>query len=466
MCGIAGYFNLEFDPNEVIKVLRHRGPDEQNYWQGDGLTLISTRLSIQGSGLDGRQPMVMDGNVLVYNGELYNHGALKVRYDIKTSGKSDTEFILRLLNYGDDTVIDKFDGMFALGFYNSVEKKITLARDYFGEKPLYYFWDGSVFAFASELKAIYKIVRPEISEFDINSFLATGFFLGARTCYKNVFQLEPGKKLDFDLTKKAILISEYSVIGQSKTYVGNKSEAKEEGLKLLRNSVISRLTNSDREVGIYLSGGIDSGLITALASAEKHRLKTFTIAFDGLYNESPLAKKVSERYATDHREIHINLGHVSEDLETILGSYGEPMVDDSAIPSFYVAREASKYVSVVLSGDGGDELFAGYRRYIPFSLFKLFQSRPKAHSDFLLSILPRPGRKIHLYNYFYRLLNLRSTSPENIYFAATLDLLYDKPEVFKHGLDLSSYFDAFSEIANLDFSNLKKILRLDRSNIL
>jgi asparagine synthase (glutamine-hydrolysing) len=223
--------------------------------------------------------------------------------------------------------------------------------------------------------------------------------------------------------------------------------------------------SSDLEVGSFLSGGIDSGVVTAIASEYNSNLKTFTVSFDGEYDEAPLAKLVAEKYKTHHTEIKISFEHLRNDLEKILCNYGEPFFDSSAIPSYYVSREAKKYVTVVLNGDGADELFGGYRRYVPFARYDFFKKNMlvKKGASFIKNVLPASNNKKSKYNYLYRLASLASNSDLEIYLSAGVDIFEDyQQNIIDPGFDyLQPIRKDFDKIADSNLSGLKKIMNLD-----
>ena len=177
-------------------------------------------------------------------------------------------------------------------------------------------------------------------------------------------------------------------------------------------------------MGSFLSGGIDSGIVVAIAKQYQPNLKTFTVSFDGEYDEAPLAALVAKKYNTNHAEIKLSFGNLKNDIEKILSNYGEPFYDSSVIPSFYVSQEAKKYLTVILNGDGADELFGGYRRYVPFSKYDFFKRNLfiKNSASALKELLPLANNKKSMYNYFYRLVSLASSSDLEIYLSAGVDI--------------------------------------------
>jgi len=223
--------------------------------------------------------------------------------------------------------------------------------------------------------------------------------------------------------------------------------------------------SSDLEVGSFLSGGIDSGLVTAIASEYNNQLRTFTVSFDGAYNEAPLAALVAAKYNTKHTEINISFDHLMNDVEQILSNYGEPFFDSSAIPSYYVSKEARKELTVILNGDGADELFGGYRRYVPFAKYDFFKSNRLVKNIASLSkkIMPPSADKKSAYNYIFRLASMASKSNLHIYLSAGVDIFEDfedkilRPE----GDYLQLLQQDFDQISGSNISGLGKLMNMD-----
>ncbi len=426
MCGIAGVINYQqLDLDKFIEALSHRGPDEKSIYKEEAVALLHTRLSIQDVA-HGHQPFHYASFTIVFNGEIYNHLELRkhlAEFSFKT--QSDTETLLYLfVKFGVD-MFDYLDGMFAFCIYDKAKGQLILARDRAGKKPLYYYSDERHFIFSSELNAL-KTVKPlAILPDAINGFLRAGFFWTPSTPYQKVFKLEAATYFVVDtstlqLTKTSYfnLLNFYAL--ENRTTL-SFAEATVELEKRLQKSVADRVLASEVDVGVFLSGGIDSSLVVAMAAQLKPHLKTFTMKFEGLYDESPLAKLTAEKYNTDHTELFIS-PNLPDEIEKILLAYGEPFMDSSAIPSYYVAREASHHVKVILNGDGADELFGGYRRYVPLA------SRLTKYLKWispLVDWLPAPRTKQSLYNYFYRLLAMLKKQGLDFYLSATSDIYED-----------------------------------------
>lgn len=457
MCGIAGAINYKnFDLQKVKQNLYHRGPDEQSSYKHKNIELIHTRLSIQDIS-HGHQPFHFGQFVIVFNGEIYNH--LQLRLDLKEFNfqtTSDTETLLYLYIKYKEMMFEKLDGMFAFCILNKETNQLILSRDRAGKKPLYLYQDGESILFASELGAIKGGVENlKINEKAIESYLRCGFFFKEFTAYENVTALQAGCFYTIDI--ESLEIQQQAYFDIKNYYKEITSLTFEQSLQkvdeLLHQSVKDRLESSDLEVGAFLSGGIDSSLIVAMASEYKQNLKTFTVKFDGAYDESHLAKLTAQKYGTTHYELSISM-NLQDDIEKILLNYGQPFMDSSAIPSYYVSKEAKKYVTVILNGDGADELFGGYRRYVP-AANGLIDTANKL--SFLTKILPKPHNKKSLYNYLYRLLAMSSKDGLDFYLSSTGDIFEDVYSFPQNDINekMASFID------NVDLEPFSKMLYLD-----
>ena len=467
MCGIAGAVNSNFSYDKVIKTLGHRGPDEQNSYKSQNVDFLHLRLSI----LDiagGKQPMHLgEKYTIIFNGEIYNHQGIRKQFNIIGNTSSDTETLLLLYDRFGTEFLHFIDGMFAFVIHDKIKNQLFIARDRAGKKPFYYYLNHGKFLFASELNCLKSMVPLEIETANFYQYLRLGSFYRQFTPYKNVSELKAGSFLIVDC--KTLAINETRWWNINDYYVKQSNDSLEESLQktddLLHKAVKRRIESSDLEVGSFLSGGIDSGLVTAIASEYNSRLKTFTVSFDGGYDEAPLAKLVAEKYNTQHNEIKISFENIKTDLENILGNYGEPFFDSSAIPSYYVSREAKKFVTVILNGDGADELFGGYRRYVPFARYDFFKKNllVKKGASFFKHALPYPNDKKSLYNYLYRLASLASNSDLEIYLSAGVDIFEGYQQyILDPGYDyLKPVKEDFDKVANSNLSGLKKIMNLD-----
>jgi asparagine synthase (glutamine-hydrolysing) len=470
MCGIAGSINHSLNIPRLTCQLLHRGPDEQTTFEEGNLQLHHHRLSI----LDiagGKQPMHYNHLTIIFNGEIYNHLDVRTKYQLGCKTNSDTETILQAYERVGPACLNDFDGMFALAIYDRNKKELFLARDKAGKKPIYYFSAGEKLIFASELNAINGQIDLEPNEQHLQQFVRMGYFYKSATPYKNVTELPAGSYAVISLSNPEVNVRRWWDIAAF--YGRPSSDDVETALRktddFLHQAVKRRVESSDLEVGSFLSGGIDSGLVTAIAKEYNSTLKTFTVSFEGEYDEAPLAKLVAKRYQTDHHEINISFGNLVNDVERILSNYGEPFFDSSAIPSYYVSQEAKKHLTVILNGDGGDEIFGGYRRYVPFAKHDFFNPGAliKGLAKITHSILPVPGNKKGKYNFVYRLADLASKQGLATYLSATIDSFdgFEKYLISDKDL-LNNIENDFKMVNTSTLTGLQKLMNLDFDNIL
>lgn len=473
MCGIFGTLNIAVSDrsSEIFSGLYHRGPNAKGLSIDDNVELYHTRLSIQDINITGRQPMHHHGLTIVFNGEIYNHMELRKQYGLFAESNSDTKTLLMLFELMGIKMLDKLDGMFAFAIYDQFRNELFLVRDRVGKKPLYLYNNGYGTAFSSELNILYQIFKPEVDYSSLSSYLYLGYHYRKDTPYKQVTELENGHYLKINTKtgqKEYCKWFDISTFYQVKNELTNK-EALNELDRRLKLSVTRRIESSDVEIGSFLSGGIDSGIITAMAAMQKPGLKTFTVKVEGSYDESPLALQVAQKYKTHHHEVNISFNDLQNDIEHILLNYGEPYCDSSAIPSYYVAKEAKKYVNVVLNGDGADELFAGYRRYVPFNYLDFLNSGTLIQNSakFLSRILPPAHEKQSTYNYVYRLLKFAAYDDVlKTYSAATSDMMVGFEDQFIVNPYLDDIDYDLRGINQLKISSLSKMLLMDSQTIL
>jgi asparagine synthase (glutamine-hydrolysing) len=467
MCGIAGSVNFKLSYDTIKSQMLHRGPDEQSGFLCDNVDFYHLRLAILDIG-GGKQPMHLDERyTIIFNGQIYNHAELRKKLELQGRTSSDTETLLLLYRkYGTD-FLHYLDGMFVFALYDRQEQQLFIARDRAGKKPLYYYHDGEKLVFASELNCLKGLLPLKMNADNFYHYTRLGTFYRSLTPYYNVTELGAGSCLTVDCRNFSVNEHRWWNIHEYYNRTCNdtieQSEAKVD--TMLNTAVKNRLESSDLEVGCFLSGGIDSGLATAIGSQYNSRLKTFTVSFDGEYNEAPLAKLVADKYQTAHTEIKISFSNLKNDLEKILCNYGEPFFDSSAIPSYYVSREAKKHLTVILNGDGADELFGGYRRYVPFAKYDFFKSNKlvKGSASLLKKLLPPPSNKKSKYNYIYRLAGLASKSHLEIYLSAGVDIMEDyEKNIIAPSFDyLQPIRSNFETIAHAPISGLKKIMNMD-----
>lgn len=405
MCGICGYVNNKKLPLGILKKmndsLTHRGPDDSGEWELEendfSIGFGHRRLSILDLSELGHQPMVSNsGNtMIVFNGEIYNFVKLKKQlsnYDFKT--QCDTEVILAAYEEWDIDFLNHIDGMFSIALYDLKRKRLILTRDRIGKKSLYYYWKDGKLAFGSELKPI--LLFPEfeknICSESIEYFMCYQYISSPKTIFENTYKLPAGHYAIYengtlDIKKYWDLNVQFYTDDKIKDYNTCKQGLKNE----LKKSVSERLV-SDVPVGAFLSGGIDSVLVTSLAQEiSSDKLKTFTIGFhDKKRNEADAAAMIAKHLGTDHTELYVKNSEMLEMIDAMCQYYDEPFADPSLIPTMLVSKLAKTKVTVALSGDGGDEFFCGYSMYD----FVKWSQKLDVLTGITNSILTLPGLKI------------------------------------------------------------------------
>lgn len=373
MCGILGGSKKTWDYESGIKSISHRGPDMQRVFRENGFSLAFARLSIIDLSQAAMQPMTSaDGKVtIVYNGEIYGYADLKARLERKYRfvSSSDTEVILNAyMEYG-DAFIDYIDGIFAIAIYDRRNQTIRLFRDRVGVKPLYYFYDGKNFGFASELKAIEHMLDTQRLDLDytaIYDYLSYAYVPAPKTMYKNVRQLKPAHKIIYHIVDRKISKQkrywELPVNDQVGRY--RKDETLVEELRTLVHRSVHEQMVADVPVGTFLSGGVDSSVITYEALSANPNVESFSIGFDDKqYDESLYYKEFTKVFGNHSNEQVFDKGIYTILYKELKNWYDEPFADTSAFPTYLVSKLAREKVTVVLTGDGGDELFGGYWWY-------------------------------------------------------------------------------------------------------
>lgn len=473
MCGIFGTVNYGIKvPDQVVfDQLHHRGPDEQGSFSKYNVTLCHTRLAIQDLSASGRQPMEHHRVVIVFNGEIYNHMELRHKYGLEAESNSDTLTILLLYELMGIKLLNELEGMFAFALYDEQRNMMYLARDRAGKKPLYIYRKDKTFVFSSTLNLIYKTCKPAINHHALSAYLYVGHHYRKDTPYHDVTELENGHYLKIDtISGKNEEVCWFNIAdAYQKDHQMDFRETISHVDTMLNQAVRRRIVSSDLNVGSFLSGGIDSGIVTSIAAQHTPQLKTFTVKVAGAFDESGLAAMVAERYQTVHTEIAIDFADLAQDIEQIISNHGEPNSDNSAIPSYYIAKEAKKHITVVLNGDGADELFGGYRRYVPFRHFNFFKQNPliKTIAGRLISHLPVANQKADVYTYIYRLIKFASYSDlTSIYCSASSDLLVGFEDQFVIPPQLGRFNADLERINNYPISSLKKIMLMDFESML
>jgi asparagine synthase (glutamine-hydrolysing) len=402
MCGIAGIFNINGNPTSlnIIKAMTtkiaHRGPDGEGFYVEENIALGHRRLAILDTSFLGSQPMESKNGewVVVFNGCIYNY--LELKSHLKSKGHSfvsntDTEIITEgLVAYG-ISFFEKFDGMFAIAAWHKPTKTLYLSRDRFGVKPLYYWLNGKSILFASEIKAFmaHPDFKVEVNIDALNQYFTFQNLFDYQTLFKGVIMLPPANTVKVDTSNVETIKHnswwnyDFSQTEENMSFEDAKNETK----RLLKNAVAKQMI-SDVPVGSYLSGGMDSGSITAIASTHVKRLATFTCGFDmssvtgveANYDERRDAELMANYFKTEHYEQVINAGDLGWSLPRVVYHLEDLRVGMS-YPNYYISRLASKFVKVCLQGTGGDELYGGY----PWRYYRVFKSIDQ--KDFLKTVL-------------------------------------------------------------------------------
>jgi asparagine synthase (glutamine-hydrolysing) len=444
MCGIIGYLSNSLSKElfeKQIKTLSHRGPDDNGIWISENkrVALGSVRLAIQDISPLGKMPMHDEKNQvhIVLNGEIYNFREIRAELELigyTFISNSDTEVLLKSYLEWGSLCLDKLNGMFAFAIYDERTHKMLLARDRVGEKPLYIWNGGGQISFASELKAFF--VDPsfpkKINNQALSEYLQYGYISSEQSIFENVSQLKPGHYFEIDTqTLKSTYLPYWSLL-ESKSSAHTTSEIVEKLEGLIEKSISHQLI-ADVPVGVFLSGGVDSSLITAIASKVSSKpIKTFHISMPDAphLDERKYADQVAHYFSTEHVVLKADTINF-DDFVSIIETLDEPMADSSYIPTFIVSKLARQYVTVVLGGDGGDELFAGYTHY-----------------QHLVQLQQKKGN-------FYDVLPQSLISQFPLGLRGRNFILSQKKENFKHGY--KSFFDDVS---------LKKLISKSHSHII
>lgn len=381
MCGLTGFFdsNSHSTAELLLKMtdaVAHRGPDGQGHYfaqsQNGQIGLGHRRLSIIDLSVAANQPMHFDGLHLVFNGEIYNYSEIReelIRLGHQFKTHSDTEVILHAWRQWGESAIHQWRGMFAIALYDERSNELILIRDRPGVKPLHYYWQDGLFLFGSELKSLMAHPRftRQLDPASLALFLQYGHVSSPHCIFKHTHKLLPGHLMRLKLNDRSLITKQYWNVydhyNQPKLNI-SLPEAIRETEQILSDSFRYRMV-SDVQVGVFLSGGYDSTCVTALLQKQyTDKIRTFTIgSTDNELDEAPFARQIAERLGTEHTEYYCSAKEALDIIPDLPYYYDEPFADSSAIPTILVSRLARKQVTVALSADGGDELFAGYNRY-------------------------------------------------------------------------------------------------------
>lgn len=486
MCGIAGVLNLDGSPAEariaeqMIETIVHRGPDQGRVLVDGNCALGNRRLAIQDLSPAGALPMrSADGKRLIaYNGEIYNYPSL--RRDLEAQGEtfisnSDTESLLILYRREGEAMLRHLRGMFAFALWDQEAQTLFVARDRMGEKPLYYYYDSRVFVFASEIKAL--LAHPEVprrSAFEtepelLELYLSYGYIPTPRTAFQHIHALPPGHTITVD--HNGVNIKSYWTppYPQDSPAIGEQ-QAIQELRGLLEDSVKIALI-SDVPLGVFLSGGLDSSLIAALMCHHASEVKSFSIGFagDDSFDETPYAQQVATHLGTKHTVFTVEPEALGL-LHKLVWHHDQPFADSSAIPTYLVSKLTRQHVTVALTGDGGDELFAGYERFYAAALAGQFAIMPRplwSAAAALANILPEGTGYYNPIKRARRFLHGASQPLAQAYFdwvrlfdAITIRDLLDHPRISEHDLGAAKFVAALrgSGVEGLLDANMRTYL--------
>jgi len=504
MCGIAGQivknyrssdFNLISSTTDMINKLNHRGPDDMNVWQDESLGICfgHKRLSIIDLSSKGRQPMCSaDGRyVITFNGEIYNYLELKRELEnsnqnilskpIQWKGYSDTEVMLEAISrWGVYGATKRFTGMFSFALWDRSEKRLYLVRDRIGEKPLYYGWVDGVLLFGSELKALcaHPKWKGEIDRDSLALFMKFNYIPAPYTIYKQIRKLEPGCITHVSLMDKheEFNCKRYwsidNTVNQSRLNIDEVTAVNK--IESALSKSIERQMIADVPLGAFLSGGIDSSLIVALMqNLSTKPIQTFTVGFhDDSYNEANYAANVARHLGTEHKEFYVTAQDAIDVIPMLPNMYDEPFADSSQIPTYLISKLTRDHVTVSLSGDGADEFFGGYNRYLwgkniwdrikifPLPLRKLIADLIKSPSpqtwDNLFSVLGRflPNKYLHqsMGNKLHKLSKIVGATSANNVFFELISLWCNDDFVIGSKRISSKETDLLKKYNNLDFT--------------
>jgi asparagine synthase (glutamine-hydrolysing) len=386
VCGFVGGTDPAWNYAAALAAIAHRGPDASALKLDDPIRVGFRRLAIIDLNPEANQPLLAaDGaSWIVFNGEIYGYKVLKAElekrgHEFRT--ESDTEVALNAYLEWGSGFVERLDGMFAIAIWDARERKLKLWRDRPGIKPLYYYYDGRRFAFASELKAIERALAPRDLEVDGTAcydFLGYRYVPAPKTLYKRCFKLPPAHELVYSPDTGSLSSPRrYWTLPVPEEPRSPPLEAACEELRALIGASVAEQMVADVPVGFFLSGGVDSSVVVAAAAATGTRVSTFSIGFDSdKASETPYAREVAQRFGTDHHERILSQAHAQELLPHLKSWFDEPFADESSLPTYLVSSAAREHVTVVLTGDGGDEVFGGYRTYPRYARYARWPTWP------------------------------------------------------------------------------------------
>jgi asparagine synthase (glutamine-hydrolysing) len=487
MCGINGIIskNKIIDMNFLIQTMNdeiiHRGPDgDGKYIFNDSIAFGMRRLAIIDLN-SGTQPIYnKDKNiVIVFNGEIYNY--LELKNNLLSLGvlfltNSDTEVILKGYEYYGVSFIEKLNGMFAFAIHDQLKSKIIIARDQIGEKPLYYYNNNDTIIFGSELKSIKKIFNKlssqdlTLSRKGLDLYFSLTFIPAPYTIYNEISKLLPGHYIEISTIENSFNITKYSNVLNFKTPIENIKDfnyAKKKLFTLLNDSVEKRMI-SDVPIGSFLSGGVDSSIITAIMANQKNQtqIETFSVVSDNKhFDESERSLAVSKHLNTSHHSIKLDFNELRNLVDSIILDYDEPFADSSALATYYISKKTKNYVTVALTGDGGDEVFGGYNRYFMTSLSENYRKYVPYifHKHFIKPLFNsykvKNDNRGRMFKYKKFINGVGQNEKDDISNIISLGFLENE----KKDLLIDNTNTTFSNLINYNYINSLTLSQLDRS---
>ena len=416
MCGIAGF---NWNDTTLIKRMSdciiHRGPDDEGFYCDEKVSLGHRRLSIIDLSAKGKQPMEYDDCFIIFNGEIYNFPELKKELVDKghhfISG-TDTEVILHAYREYGEKCVEKLNGMWTFCIYDKKKNSLFLSRDRFGEKPLYYYSDSDKFIFASEIKAIrQQPLNLTINTLALNFYFYQKYIGGDLSIFNSVYKLKPGHNLVYDLITKSLLTYPYYHL-EKEIEIASTIPV-DEKLKLIKELIpdaTEKRLIADVPVGSFLSGGIDSSLISAIIAKKVKHFKTFSIGFkERSFDELPYSKAVAKHINTDHQYEYVPIDE--KVIEQVIGNLDEPFGDSSIIPVYLLSKMTRKNVTVSLSGDAGDEVFGGYDTYMGLMIAKHFPGFLRGGISAITNLFPPSDKKV---SFLFKVNRFLGSNDKNI----------------------------------------------------
>ena len=439
MCGISGILSfqatLSSEQKEALKLslscIEKRGPDNKGLFYTDNVGLGHTRLSIIDVSAKANQPFTDKSGryTIILNGEIYNYKNLKNQYlkDVSLASDSDTEVLLYLYIKLGEKILDIINGFFAFAIYDSQEQRVFIARDRLGIKPLLYVQQDDLFYFASDLRSLLTFpIEKKIDDTALSLYLQLNYIPAPYSIIQSVKKLMPGEYIEIDIAKKQVDFNRYYAIKQKQVFQDSYQKAKESLYELLYNSVEKRML-ADVPLGCFLSGGIDSSVISGIAAKINPHLHTFSIGYkdNAFFDESKHAERMANFLSTNHHSFILSTADLYNQLFPSIAAMDEPFADSSAVVVYALSQQTKKFVTVALSGDGADELFAGYNKH-----YALYKSSQKSIQNTLIKsssplwkILPK-SRNNFLSNRFRQMDRysdlLKTAKKERCWFLSTI----------------------------------------------